>query len=545
VVQPVSTVSTTMAPISKNNKSTTGGAIDNPFKEERVPWSRYGILLGVAFLLTVIFVVSDDRKVRAHQGHFQPNLLHGNSMHHGHTHSNPHRPRQHGTVEFPEDLSVEDYPTWLHNYQKKLDWSLLLDDDVKHAQLQVNMQGKGLTQTVLQTSLDTGCQNLVANQKDGLGNFNYQYDFVKQELDTSDSQVRNVGAFWGLTLCHQHYVMTSDNQNEKSEFVTKLEQGIEKALKFFLGTLIEGPVDGSFLVQYPDSDGDLAHVSETGTNAILGLALIDYIRTLEYAGSVDSYDGQAQTFRLVQELKPKLRGIVEFILYMQMPNLHFAQEYLIAPRPHKVPSYSNYFDGESLLCLVKAAKYIKGYDHLIPLIEETAPALAKAYTVDVWPNEHDSPVTKGFYQWSSMAFAEYFHAGWEDADVMGDYVLALGHWIVHTHRILIRQRNTGYAFEGIVSAYQVALARNLPEIAATLQKVVQVGLYKITKWQVGGPLAAENPYLVQHPTTESIAVGGIMNARNEAPLRIDTTQHQMHAVMMALEQKLYTTEAEA
>jgi hypothetical protein len=54
-------------------------------------------------------------------------------------------------------------------------------------------------------------------------------------------------------------------------------------------------------------------------------------------------------------------------------------------------------------------------------------------------------------------------------------------------------------------------------------------------WQVGGPLAHTNKYLVKHPTDEKIAIGGIMNAKNLAPLRIDTTQHQMHAVMMALE----------
>ena len=54
-------------------------------------------------------------------------------------------------------------------------------------------------------------------------------------------------------------------------------------------------------------------------------------------------------------------------------------------------------------------------------------------------------------------------------------------------------------------------------------------------WQVGGPLAQTNKFLKKHPTKEKIAIGGIMNAKNKAPLRIDTTQHQMHALMMALE----------
>ena len=43
-----------------------------------------------------------------------------------------------------------------------------------------------------------------------------------------------------------------------------------------------------------------------------------------------------------------------------------------------------------------------------------------------------------------------------------------------------------------------------------------------------------------HPTTETIAVGGVMNAKNEPALRIDTTQHQMHAVVMAMS-SVYTS----
>ena len=49
------------------------------------------------------------------------------------------------------------------------------------------------------------------------------------------------------------------------------------------------------------------------------------------------------------------------------------------------------------------------------------------------------------------------------------------------------------------------------------------------------PLADENAFLVQFPTDEAIAIGAVMNAKNEASLRIDTTQHQMHAVMMAMD----------
>jgi hypothetical protein len=40
---------------------------------------------------------------------------------------------------------------------------------------------------------------------------------------------------------------------------------------------------------------------------------------------------------------------------------------------------------------------------------------------------------------------------------------------------------------------------------------------------------------VKHPTDDILAIGGVMNARNQAPLRIDTAQHQMHALIMAVD----------
>ena len=118
--------------------------------------------------------------------------------------------------------------------------------------------------------------------------------------------------------------------------------------------------------------------------------------------------------------------------------------------------------------------------------------------------------------------------------MLGDFVLLLSHWIIHTHEILLRTKNTGYAFEGIISAYEIAKARNDQELLARLQAVIDEGLYKLCTWQVGGPLAKENPFLAQHPTSEKIAVGGIMGSSDDGDLRIDTTQHQMHAVIMAL-----------
>ena len=50
---------------------------------------------------------------------------------------------------------------------------------------------------------------------------------------------------------------------------------------------------------------------------------------------------------------------------------------------------------------------------------------------------------------------------------------------------------------------------------------------------MGSPTA--NDYLTDHSTDDPLAVGGIMNGKNDPVLRIDVTQHQMHVVVMALE----------
>jgi hypothetical protein len=83
-----------------------------------------------------------------------------------------------------------------------------------------------------------------------------------------------------------------------------------------------------------------------------------------------------------------------------------------------------------MLCLIKAAKYIDEFAGLIPLVEESAPFLAKTYSIDVWFDYSDSDKTKEFYQWSSMFYTEYYQAGWSNAELYGDFVLGLGHWII-------------------------------------------------------------------------------------------------------------------
>ena len=165
--------------------------------------------------------------------------------------------------------------------------------------------------------------------------------------------------------------------------------------------------------------------------------------------------------------------------------------------------------------------------------------MAKRYTIDAWQEDVDSPLTKGFYQWGSMAFWEYQDAGWKQGDMLGDCILVMAWWMINTHRTLARNRNTGYAYEGIIHAYRLAKTRKLQLATKVLVSTIDTGLYKLTGWQVGGPLESLNPFLLDHPTNDILALGGVMNQKNGASLRIDVTQHQMHAVILALK-NVYT-----
>lgn len=463
--------------------------VANPFKPKENIFVHYAVLLLLAFLLTSVVVLyqstyssepttKEDVKTSADKA---KKIATGGAK----------------TPPSPSTPTAEESPAfdqWLSEYYRGLEWP--------------DSHGgrKKLTPAILQESLDKGCNYLATNQHEA-GNFNYQYDFVKQELDEDDSQVRQAGALWGITLCYQH-----DPSNGR------YRESVEKGLRFFFKHAVSGPKADMMYAGYPGES-----VSEMGTNALLGLSIVDYLRATK-----------DESGEFIAELKEHLKKLVNFFRYMQKDDLHFCQEFDTIHK-EKDNSHSPYFDGESMLFLVKVAKYIDGYSDLIPLIETTTPVLAKAYTQDVWPNKHDSDLTKGFYQWSSMFMAEYYQAGWKNSDQIGTIVLMLGHWIIYTHNILKRRRNTGYAFEGIASAYEIAKSQQNEKVSSIFASVIDEGLYKLTTWQVGGPLSIENHFLLDNPTAEEIAIGGVMNARNEAELRIDTTQHQMHAVAMAID----------
>jgi len=180
--------------------------------------------------------------------------------------------------------------------------------------------------------------------------------------------------------------------------------------------------------------------------------------------------------------------------------------------------------------LVKAAKYA-GYQDLKDQILESAEAMYKNYVFDALKVDHDSNATKGFYQWSSMAFYEIYTSGWEGVEKYAEYAIDLAYWMIDVHDTLRRRRNTGYAYEGLASAWELARLTHNRAAMKKIGAVIDMALIKLISWQVEGPIP--NDYLRANRTRDAKAIGGVLNSRQRPFLRIDVTQHQSHAIILA------------
>jgi hypothetical protein len=379
---------------------------------------------------------------------------------------------------------------WWRGERFHLRW-LLESPRSGHCQTRLNRQA-------LDTSIKLGTRFLLAHQKPA-GNFDYEYDWRAQVLSDEDQETRQVGALWGLTLLHQ-----DDRRPE-------LAAAIERALSFFdeHSRLVKGARCTVYAKRGPPG--------RAGTIALMALSYIEYLRA---ATDLPSEQRARHEERLAQYLKTLVQNV-------HPSGLWYGEYDLKTCRPRGEPS--SYSDGEALLALVKAAKYLQRTD-LLPLIMNAAAAGKRKNVDEALAAEPDSDVTKGYYQWSSMAFYELATSDFPDTRIYGDTVLRLADWMIDVHHVLTRTRNTGYAYEGIIHAYALAKQRGDGVRQAKYRCVIDLGLEHIMSWQVGGPVS--NRYTAT--TADDIkAVGGVQNAAFEPALRIDVTQHQMHATLLA------------
>ena len=401
-------------------------------------------------------------------------------------------------------------------FRKTLNDSQLRIDNTQHAissfakglryiyEIRPATEPNPLTRALLGHSLELGTQFLLNHQKPA-GNFTYIYDWVKETYESGDNPVRQAGTMWGLAVIY------GDSLD------SEVGAAVEKAMDFFAGNS-KLTDDGRRYVTYPGEE-----TGRIGTVALCALAHIDYLRAARPQISEQKF----------QHYRQLLEEYLEFLISARIQTGSTAglwhKSYSIAGgQPYGKPS--PYFDGESLLALVKAAKYM-GRADLQPIIIASADAGYRHNIENALQEDPDSSTAKGYYQWSSMIFFEIATSGWPDTEKYGAYVIALANWMIDVHKTLSKLRNTAYAYEGIIHAYQLAVQRNDIVHIQKFARVIEVGLKKLTSWQVGSPLM--NRFIRSRPTDNPLAIGGVQNHYRESPLRIDVTQHQMHAVILA------------
>jgi hypothetical protein len=356
-----------------------------------------------------------------------------------------------------------------------------------------------LNTDVLKESLKLGTSFLINNQTSS-GNFVYEYNWRKKKFTPQDSQVRQAGAAWGLALINQY------EPNDKTK------SALQKALRFMNDHSVTNKTGERFIAYPGEKRGKL------GTVALVLLAHLDLI------------SASNTTENEKKELKKFADQYIKFLTKARQDNGHWYGSYDIKTGEPSGAS-SPYFDGEALLALVKAAKY-HGYERFEEDILKSAHSGYLNYIVGPRLRHKDPKSTKGYYQWSSMAFYEISQTEWKGSKKFAGYVIDLADWMIDAHRTLKRTRNTAYAYEGIIHAYALAKLKGDAFHTKKFACTIDQGLEKLTTWQVGHSIS--NKIIKSHPTADRHAIGGIQNHKHRPGLRIDVTQHQMHAVLLAL-----------
>ncbi|MCM2325557.1 MAG: hypothetical protein NDI94_03780 [Candidatus Woesearchaeota archaeon] len=344
----------------------------------------------------------------------------------------------------------------------------------------------------LDESISLATRYLIVNQKKE-GNFNYEYDYISSQFSVQDNGVRQAGALWGLVLAYSY---TKDDT---------LVVPIKKGLDYFQ--------DRSY-----GKEGRRWIIYSNETEASTGMLSLYILSVNEFLKTYESDDGYEEI------LHDDLKEYIAQLIYLKTTENLFYSRYSLEGEGYGDPS--PYFDGESLLALSKIDdQELVSKELLISIADATY----NKYVEDALENNPDSDKTKGFFQWGIMSYYELTIRGYAD---YSDRIFLLADWMIDVHKTLGRQKNTGYAIEGLSYAYR--LAKKMEDKRYQKYKlVISETLKKLMSWQIGSPLA--NWFITANPPTDEYAVGGIMNAENDPVLRIDVTQHQLHAMLLAKE----------
>lgn len=369
-----------------------------------------------------------------------------------------------------------------------------------------------LTRKVLVDAVEA-MRVFVLNHQKPEGNFVYAVDIRDGHPVTgSDNQVRQAGAVWALTmLC-----AARPTEATRRAAIRGLDFFFRRSRPLSTGTVAPTyPLEGQH-------GGAVDDRIKSNMVAVLSIALMDFIRSQRR----DMTEAGIGLFR------NWLDKYIEHLQAMELGGGGWSQFFSLGAQQPE-PESNGFVDGECLLAYCLAARYCDRKD-LIPRIEDFAPRLAEKYLVTVREKDPDSDRTRGFSQWGAMAFAEYFEAGWKDADLMGDACLALAWWLLDVHDVEHRVFNMAWAVEGLLAAYRVAKARGDAAAMERIDKAVRRILKRVLTYEVGGPFKDYNAYLRDLPSNPS-TYGGVLMMPDHKVVRIDSVQHQLHACLMALD----------
>ncbi len=354
-----------------------------------------------------------------------------------------------------------------------------------------------LSPELLRESLSRGHSFLLQSQREA-GDFRYHVNFLTGQTAPEQNAVRQAGALWGLALLHREY-RTEDSR-----------KAIQRGIAFFARHSALTGSGGRFLRFPGTTEGD------SGAVALVTLAQLEFL-------AVEPPDSSA-------ELRRQLTEYVVFLKSLQRSDYCFYRQYLLSSG-EGWGQPSPYFDGEILLALSRAAALLNDSD-LVSDSLRSADAMFERYTRRPTTEQVDDDDAKGFFQWGCLACSELFELDRENPRQHAERAIRLSHWMIDVHKISQRRRNTAYALEGILAAWQLANQIGDETSARQFRAVIEHDLKRLTTWQVGGPIPCA--YLQQIASFDPSCIGGVLSADQNPWLRIDVTQHQMHAVILAL-----------
>mmetsp|Transcript_3137 Transcript_3137/g.5620 ORF Transcript_3137/g.5620 Transcript_3137/m.5620 type:complete len:483 (+) Transcript_3137:99-1547(+) len=367
----------------------------------------------------------------------------------------------------------------------------------------------------LASGIDLGAQFLIRSQR-AEGNFRYEYDWRTKSESDDDNSVRQAGTLWGLSLLHLDGIAApTDSANQTAEL---LLPAVQKGLRYFLRhSSVKS--DGRRVVVYPGQAKQ-----KLGAIALLALTHIEVLRRPEKLNDTE-----------IAELKGHLDGYLKTILAAATKKHTFHGFYDKDGKPFG-PS-SPYYDGEALLALIKAAKYLDR-DDLWPEIKEFAKG---GYRKNVRPGltwkikngdvEQALRRLQGYYQWGTMSWYELLSSGGNRYAKYAKYAKRSLKYVDWLNQKLGHRAYKGYAFEGVLPAFVIAVVKKDLVHQRALACKIRAGITALLGIQVSHALA--KGLARKAPRNDERAVGGCQGSQVSSALRIDNTQHQLHAMLMA------------